>query len=88
MDNVTDDVVYGGITADTQHQQQRVRVAVQKIVACSTTGGYVPQYNHKASVTGCLTKTHFIAQLYTIMVSCICCNIIIIIVVIGHEHCP
>ena len=69
--NVTDDVVYGGVMADTQHQQQCVKVAVQKIVACSTTGGYVPQYNDKASLTGCLTKTHFITQLHTILVSCI-----------------
>ena len=76
MDNVTDDVVYGGIMADTQHQQQRVRVAVQKIMACSTVGGYVPQYNDKASLTGCLTNTHFIAQLYTIMVSYVCYVII------------
>lgn len=71
MGNVTGDVVYGGIMANTQHQQQCVRVAVQKIVACSTTGGYIPQYNNKALLTGCLTNTHFITQLHTVLVSCI-----------------
>ena len=73
MGNVADDVVYGGIVADTQHQQQqqRVRVAVQKIIACSTTGGYIPQYNDKALLIGCSTETHFITKLHTILVSCI-----------------
>lgn len=69
--NFADDLVYGGIEIDV-HYQQHVTIAVQKIVACSTACGYVPQYDYKASLTGCLTDTHFITELYTIMVGHIC----------------
>ena len=46
-----------------------VTIAVQKIVVCSTTGGHIPQYNSKHSLTGCLTDTHFITKLYLVMVN-------------------
>lgn len=68
--HVVDDTVYGGILVDTE-EQQRVTVAVQKIIACSTTGGYIPQYNDKASLSGCLTQTCFITKLHSILVSSI-----------------
>ena len=53
---------------DTLNQQQHVSIEVLKIVACLTSGGYVPQYSDDASLSGCLTHTHLITQLYTIMV--------------------
>ena len=68
-----DDTVYGGIVVNTGQQQVNVSVAVQTILACTTMGGYVPQYQHKTSLSGCLTRTHFITDLYTILVSHIWC---------------
>lgn len=65
--NSTDDLVYMGIKIDDA-DDQNITVAMQKMVVCSTTGGYIPQYNSKGTLTGCLTNTHFITKLYTIMV--------------------
>ena len=65
---VADDTICGGIKIDTQHQQH-VDLAVQKITACSTMGGYIPRFNQQASLSGCLTHTPFITKLYTIFVS-------------------
>ena len=64
---VADDPVYVGIKLDDT-DDQNITVAVQKMVVCSTTGGYIPQYNSKGTLTGCLTDTHFITKLYIIMV--------------------
>lgn len=66
--NVADDWLYGGIKINTQ-DQQHVTVSVQKVVVCSTMGGYMPQYDYKTSLTGCLTDTQYITKLYTVMVS-------------------
>lgn len=65
---VADDTIFGGIKIDTEHQQ-RVNLAVQKVIACSTMSGYVPQFNQQASLSGCLTHTPFITKSYTILVS-------------------
>jgi len=66
--NFADDPVYVGIKIDDTHNPD-VTITVQKIVVCSTTGGHIPQYNSKRSLTGCLTDTHFITKLYLVMVN-------------------
>ena len=67
---VVDDTICGGIKIDAQ-PQQRVDLAVWKITACSSTGGYIPRFNQQASLSGCLTRTPFITELYTYL-SCAC----------------